>query len=256
MTKRPASFVRIFGPAGMSGAVSGAVLAFALALGGCVQTWDRLGDRIAEAVMPTPQAEAKPEISAIEIAAIPDLADMQTASGGDTGRQAAVSHIERLGDDVLATLEISLLETDDRQEFFREILARDLDIELISRFVLGRYHKTATADQLDRYTKVFSDFLVQTYATRLGGLRIIRFKVQGARAIGDDDFLVHSSVDHGARKPVRADWRVRESGDGFKIIDLSVAGVSMALMLRQEFASIVRKQGIDGLIALLQDRTV
>ncbi|MBT3358967.1 MAG: ABC transporter substrate-binding protein [Rhodospirillales bacterium] len=126
----------------------------------------------------------------------------------------------------------------------------------IAQFVLGRHWKEASADQQSRYTEVFANFLIQSYATRLGGIRIDHFEVQEAHAIGKNDFLVRSKVDRGARKTVRADWRVRESDTGFKIIDLSVSGISLALTLREEFASILRREGLDGLIQLLKERTV
>ena len=247
MTGRPSFFVRIFGPV--------AVVALGLVLGGCMHTLDH----IVEAVMPERQSTAPAtasttDIIPVQIAAIEDLPDMQTASGGGPGHDDAISHIERLGDDVLATMEIGLVDGRERDGIFRAILARDLDIELIARFVLGQHWNDATIDQRNRYSSAFSAFLVQTYATRLGGVHIDRFEVQEARSIGDKDVLVRSKVDHGARKPVRADWRVRDGAGGFKIIDLSVAGISMALMLREEFASILRKQGLDGLITMLQDR--
>ncbi|MBL6927610.1 MAG: ABC transporter substrate-binding protein [Rhodospirillales bacterium] len=170
MTEKPAAFVRVFGTL--------AVLCFGLSTGACVTTWDR----IAETVMPKSQAVAqKPDAAIIEIAALPDLPDMETASGGDPGEQAAISHIEQLGDDVLAALGNSAIDTDQREAVFRTILARDLDIELIARFVLGRHWKKASEDQQKRYTSVFSEFLVQTYATRLGGVRIDDFHVDEDR---------------------------------------------------------------------------
>ena len=251
MKEKLPSFVRKFGPV--------AVFGLALALGGCMQTWERVAQTIMpknEPVAVTQPAPApKPEIRQVEIAALPDLTDMEMASGSPADRHPAFLHIEQLGDEVLSILENGAIDADGRIEIFRDLLARDLDIPLIARFVMGRYWKKATPAQRDAYKEVFSQFLVQTYSTRLGGVQIDDFEVNESRAIGKKDFLVRSHVDNGTRKPVRADWRVRMRDGGFKIIDLSVQGISMALMLRQEFASVLRKNGIDGLIVLLQDRT-
>ena len=48
---------------------------------------------------------------------------------------------------------------------------------------------------------------------------------------------------------------MRERDGRFRILDVSVEGVSMALMLRQEFASVLRNQGgVDALIKTLRAR--
>ncbi|MDP6786754.1 MAG: ABC transporter substrate-binding protein [Rhodospirillales bacterium] len=59
---------------------------------------------------------------------------------------------------------------------------------------------------------------------------------------------------HGA--PLRADWRLTNRDGTFRILDLSMEGISMALTLRQEFSSVLRRKGgVDGLIAILREKT-
>ncbi|MDA1059955.1 MAG: ABC transporter substrate-binding protein [Proteobacteria bacterium] len=52
-----------------------------------------------------------------------------------------------------------------------------------------------------------------------------------------------------------ADWRGRATETGFKIIDVEVAGVSMALTQRSEFASVIGRNGMNGLIEVLRARS-
>jgi ABC-type transporter MlaC component len=55
---------------------------------------------------------------------------------------------------------------------------------------------------------------------------------------------------------VRADWRLRACSSKFRVLDLSVGGIIMAIVVRQEFSSILRNRGgIDGLVSLLEQRT-
>jgi phospholipid transport system substrate-binding protein len=70
------------------------------------------------------------------------------------------------------------------------------------------------------------------------------------------DILIQSrGAQADSTKPIRADWRMRERDGRFRILDVSVEGVSMALMLRQEFDAVLRNQGgVDGLIKTLRDR--
>ncbi|MGY9003027.1 MAG: ABC transporter substrate-binding protein, partial [Rhodospirillales bacterium] len=45
-----------------------------------------------------------------------------------------------------------------------------------------------------------------------------------------------------------AGWRVRETTNGHKILDVMVSGLSMITTQRAEYASVVKSQGVNGLI--------
>ena len=120
---------------------------------------------------------------------------------------------------------------------------------------MGRFWDKADAAQRREFLRLFKAFLVRTYAARLGGIRIDEFEVLEARQVGDRDILVRSRVEAGQHNRVRADWRVRERDGRYLILDLSVEGISMAVMLRQEFASVLRRKGLDGLLSMLRERT-
>jgi ABC-type transporter MlaC component len=59
------------------------------------------------------------------------------------------------------------------------------------------------------------------------------------------------------RPPIHVDWQVVRSGDTYKIIDVSVEGVSQTLTLRHEFLAVIDQNGgsIAGLIASLREKT-
>jgi phospholipid transport system substrate-binding protein len=246
------------------------VLVLAGTIGGCVQVWEQVQATISPSTasaQPQASAPAAPVISQVqtdvgqadvnqvEIAALPDLNDFEMASGAATGLHPAVSQIEAFGEEVLFILENDNLSEQQQDELFCDLLARDLDVKLIGRFVLGRHWKDIDEPGRPTYLAIFKKFLVRTYSSRLGGIRIDDFDALEARSIGKKDILVRSLVDHGTRKPVRADWRMRESDGRYLILDLSVEGISMAVVLKQEFASVLRKMGFDGLMAMLRDRT-
>ena len=221
----------------------------ALALGSCAGTWDQFK----QAVLPSDQESGK-DIQAAEIAV---LSQFETAAGPAADRHPAALHMEKLAAEVIDGLTDETLPTDRREDLFRGLLARDLDIPMIGRFVLGRHWRSATEDQRQAYLEAFTGFIVATYAKRLGGIRVDRFEVVGAKFLGPRDILVRSHVANGGKKQIRADWRVRERESTFRILDLSVEGISMAMTMRQEFQSVLRrKEGIDGLISLLKQRSV
>ena len=224
------------------------LVAIMLALAGCAGTWEQFK----QGVLPSDQ-ESGEDIQAAEIAV---LSQFETAAVPAADRHPAALHMEKLAAEVIAGLSDETLPADRREDLFRGLLARDLDIPMIGKFVLGKHWRTATEDQRQSYFEAFSKYIVAIYAKRLGGIRVDQFEVIGAKPLGSTDILVRSRVANGGKRPVRADWRVRERESTFRILDLSVEGISMALTLRQVFQSVLRrKEGIEGLISLLKQRS-
>jgi phospholipid transport system substrate-binding protein len=232
----------------------------ALTVGGCADTLDKLSaffdpardgpavneDEIA-ALAEFPTAAGKTEDSAV--------AALTPAKKEPASSHPAARHIEKLGIEVIAVLEDTSMSKDQRIAYFRDLLARDLDIPLIARFVTGKHWRSASPDQRRSYLEVFTGFVVQTYSARLGGADVGQIQVLETQPVGKSDVLVHSRViqSHGA--PLRADWRLTNKNGTFRILDLSIEGISMALTLRQEFSSVLRRKGgVDGLIAILREK--
>ena len=64
--------------------------------------------------------------------------------------------------------------------------------------------------------------------------------------------LVRSLFFTSPDSPVRVDWRVATDGEIFKITDVRVGGFSMADTFRDEYASVIRREGIDGFLSGLR----
>jgi ABC-type transporter MlaC component len=69
---------------------------------------------------------------------------------------------------------------------------------------------------------------------------------------GTPDTLVTSILDQIDQDPLEVVWRVRSQDGDYKVVDVMVEGISMALTLREEFSSVSRVRGIDGLIEELR----
>ncbi|NQV80065.1 MAG: ABC transporter substrate-binding protein [Alphaproteobacteria bacterium] len=167
----------------------------------------------------------------------------------------ASQFIGQLGQQAITILQSTSGSLEQREQNFRQILAQNFDVTFIGRFVLGRSWRAATPEQQNDYLALFEDFLVLTYSRRLGGYTGERLAVVDERAAGDRDTVVRTQIDRPGGPPINADWRVRSTETGFKIIDVEVAGVSMALTQRSEFASVISRNGMNGLIEVLRARS-
>lgn len=140
---------------------------------------------------------------------------------------------------------------------FRELLREDFDVPGISRFVLGRYWKVATEEQQAEFVKLFEDYIALAYSTRLAEYTGENFKVVGSRPNADGAVVTSEILRQAGAPPVKVDWRLTGHNGVYKISDVSVDGISMAVTQRSEFASVIQHNGgqVQGLITMLREKT-
>ena len=49
-------------------------------------------------------------------------------------------------------------------------------------------------------------------------------------------------------------WRIRHKDDNYKVLDIVAEGVSMAISLRHEYGTVVKANGLDGLIGMMREK--
>lgn len=140
---------------------------------------------------------------------------------------------------------------------FTRILNQGFDLPTIGRFVLGRYWNSATPQQQQEYMDLFERMIVETYSRRFQNYQGETLVVKGTRAVGNgNDTLVATEIRQKDGPPISVDWRVRQAGGGYKVVDVIVARVSMSVTQRDEFASVIAQNGgsIDGLLQAMRQR--
>lgn len=175
-------------------------------------------------------------------------------SGQATDDAAAAALIRELSGKAINVLQRSDVDLATREREFRDLLAKDFDLKLIGRVALGRHYRTLTPEQREDYRTLFADYILKTYAARLGGYAGETFEVIGTTELNSRDVVVNTRIRRPAGPPIEAGWRVRNYNGQAKIVDVVVAGVSMALTHRQEFSAVVSRNGIDGLFDALRAR--
>ena len=177
------------------------------------------------------------------------LPGIQPASA--TTKTGAIQHIQVLGERAFGAVQRSDMSLEDREVILADILSRGFALPLIARFVLGRYWRKATPDQRDSYVDLFGKFVIKSYSRHIGGFAGSSFDIVGAKAIGKSDFLVTTNLRRKSGPSFRAGWRVRLIDGKYKIIDVMIEGISMAVSQRQEFASVLKRDGVERLLQIL-----
>ena len=146
---------------------------------------------------------------------------------------------------------------EERLARFRQLFHADFDGPGIARFVLGRYWRSASEQEQQEYLKLFEDYVVFVYGTRLSSFNGETFKVRGSR-IDDSGTIVSTDIiSPKGDAPIKVDWRLITDHGSFKINDVIIEGISMLVTQRSEFASVIQRHGgqVGELLAMMRERT-
>jgi phospholipid transport system substrate-binding protein len=140
---------------------------------------------------------------------------------------------------------------------FHELFRQDFDVPGIARFVLGRYWKTTTAEQQEEFVKLFEDYIAIVYSSQLAEYSGETLKVTGSRADPEGATVASEIIRPTGAPPVKVEWHLADQNGTYKIRDVSVDGISMAVTQRSEFASVIQRNGgqVQSLIAMLRQKT-
>jgi len=157
-----------------------------------------------------------------------------------------------LGAQVLHLISDKQLPETERKQRFNQLADQSFDVPQIARFVLGRYWHTSDDGQRQEFTTAFETYMVDVYWSRFAAYAGEDFKVTGQRD-GGDNILVYSEIARpNGQEPAKVIWQLEKSGDSFKIIDVSLESVSQRSTYRDEFASVIQRNGGD-VAALIND---
>ena len=123
----------------------------------------------------------------------------------------------------------------------------------MTALAMGRSWNQATPEQKKRLTEEFKTLLVRTYASALAAYSNQRFDYRPLRAKpSDTDVTVQVRVIQPGTEPVSIDYSMEKTGQGWKVYDVIVGGISLVANYRTEFNNTVRESGVEGLIKSLQ----
>ncbi len=140
---------------------------------------------------------------------------------------------------------------------FRQLFSEDFDVPGIARFVLGRYWQIATPQQQQEFIRLFTSYIAMVYSDRLAEYSGETLRVTGSRPAAGGSMVSSEIVRPNGAPPAKVDWLLTQHNGAYKISDVIVEGVSMAVTQRSEFASVIQRDGgqVQGLINALQRKT-
>ena len=167
--------------------------------------------------------------------------------------------VKALGDRAINLLTQSKVSDEQQETRFRLLLREGFAVDKIGRFVLGKYRRKATSEELDEFLKLFEDYIVSLYSSAFrnySGETFAVSRVVKTRSARDTMVVTHINPETDPN-PTKVVFQVRNSKDVYKILDVKIQGVSMIVTQRDEFTGFIRNNGgkVSALITALRKKT-
>ena len=144
-----------------------------------------------------------------------------------------------------------------RIEKLKEIAKETVDIKGIGFYSLGSYRKGLSKDELTSYKKVFEEYFLKSFSSRLAEYSNPEIEVNSKKKLNENYTIVSSTlVATDSRPEVKIEWRVyTKNPENLLIRDLIIEGLSLARTQKEEFSSIINSNdgNIEALLKSLSD---
>ena len=135
----------------------------------------------------------------------------------------------------------------DKIEQLNMIAENNVDIAGIGFYTLGKYRKTISSEQQDKYAELFRKYFLKSFSSRLVTYTDPKINVISQKVVNEKYTIVNSILVATEKRPeVKIDWRIYTKNPEKPLIrDLIVEGLSLARTQKEEFKSVIQNNNND-----------
>lgn len=188
--------------------------------------------------------------AALSFAVVPAFADEQSEA---FVKENATLVLESLADPSLNAAE--------RTETFNGYMDQFSNVPRISNFVIGKYARRFSEDELRRYRAAFRTYSLTAYEVQFDEYRGSQIDVTGSTDRSESDSIVDSVVRRSDGQQLDVRWRVLERNSKYEVVDvaLNIDGnlLWLAIEQRAQFLDLLDRTGgsANSLIRKLEELT-
>lgn len=178
------------------------------------------------------------------------------AAGGSGGEQPS-QVVENVANKFLQDLAAHRSQYSSDPKALRAAVDRDVlpyfDVQTAARLVLGRYWRTATPEQRQRFIDAFENSMFTNYGNALLGFQTNRLRVIPTNVdAGETNALVRTQIRRDDGSTVGVNFALHKTPQGWKAWDVVIEGISYVKSFRDDFGAQIEAQGIDAVIQRLE----
>jgi phospholipid transport system substrate-binding protein len=169
--------------------------------------------------------------------------------------------LENVATKTFARIKVEHDQIQEDPEMLRDVMEQELlpyiDYNFSALKVLGKHFRTVPKEKIPEFIQVFRQYLITTYAlamTYYTGQEVI---FQPIREVGNDSTVtVRAVVKEPGRPDINISFKLRKNTrtNEWKAYDMVVEGISLLSSKQSEFESILRQEGIQKVIDIMQKK--
>jgi len=141
-----------------------------------------------------------------------------------------------------------------RYDRLAPVIGQSFDVSYMAQKAVGAGWTKLTSTQQQAVTEAFQRYMTATYADRFDSYSGEKFQVRGVEP-SSFGTIVQSQIVKSDGAPVSINYLMHENTDGWQIADVYLTGtISQLATLRSQFSAVLARQGVDGLIAMLNEK--
>lgn len=190
------------------------------------------------------------------VSALPAFADAKTEA-----------YVQKNANEVLSTLNNPELSSKERTEKFSEYMNEFADFDAISNFVIGKYSRRFSKDELTAYRTAFRNYAMAVYENELDAYRGEAVTVKNSVDRSATDSIVNTVIKRNDGRDMDVRWRVLGKDGSYQVVDvaLNLDGnlIWLAIEQRAQFIALLDQNNgsadvlinkIDGMTADMKSR--
>ena len=137
----------------------------------------------------------------------------------------------------------------------QELILPHFNFAAMSQRALGYHWRNCSTEQKTRFVTAFRTLLLKTYAGTVNDHRHDKINFLAPRQQSESVWRVRTEVlRHDGGKAFLIDYEVHREPENWRVYDVSVEGVSLAVSYRAGLAKDIAANGIDAVITQIEDR--
>ena len=182
------------------------------------------------------------------------LLSLATMAQAQVAPDAAKAFIQNAGQQLVSVVNSNAGAADKAQQL-NTLINGLVAVDTVGDYVLGRYKNVATPEQRSQFLTLFHQLLSYNITFQIKAYTGIGFVVNGSSVMGNDT-VVDTTITRPGQAPADVGWAVDEIGGTPKIVDVIVAGTSLRITTRNDYASVVTNNGgqISALLTAMQNQ--
>lgn len=175
------------------------------------------------------------------------------AFADEATKKSVGTFIGTLGNKIISIASEKTSEENKKNRIIAEI-DRVIDSDWLARFVLGKNYKTATEAQREKFTKIYRQFMINTYGPKFKNYNGKAFNVLTVDERNGFYVAKCEFIPREENKSIKVDFRVKNNNGKLLVLDFIAEGISLIETQRAEFNSAISQKGMDQFLSDLQVR--